>query len=99
MDIWVYTDMSNRGRIRKYLRITRIKRALTARAISICVTFLITFLITGDIKTGALVSCVDTVIKLFIYYGHETVWERKMAMDIRKIKKKKYGKEIKRTNT
>ena len=79
--------MSNRGRITKYLRVTRIKRALTARAISICITFLVTFLLTGDIKTGALVSSIDTIIKLFVYYGHETVWERKMTMDIRKIKK------------
>jgi len=80
-------DMSNRGIIAKYLRVTRIKRALTARAISVCVTFLITFIITGNIKTGVLVSCVDTIIKLFIYYGHETIWERKMAIDIKKIKK------------
>ena len=57
--------MSNRGRIAKYLRITRIKRAFTSRAISVCVTFIIIYIVTGNIKTGVLIGSIDTVIKLW----------------------------------
>tara|TARA_R110000751_G_scaffold302645_1_gene416814 strand:- start:48 stop:305 length:258 start_codon:yes stop_codon:yes gene_type:complete len=79
-------DMSNRGRIAKYLRVTRIKRAFTSRAISVCVTFIIIYVVTGNIKTGVLIGSIDTVIKLCLYYWHETFWENKITVDIKKIK-------------
>ena len=42
--------------------------------------------------TWRIVGTIDTmllgwlIIKLFIYYGHETIWEQKMTKDIKKIK-------------
>jgi|TARA_Y100000310_G_scaffold344586_1_gene458147 uncharacterized membrane protein len=78
--------MSRKEKIQKYLRFTRIKRACTARVISILITISVGWFLTGDFKLGLSLGAIDTVIKLFIYYGHETVWEQKMTKDIKKIK-------------
>ena len=79
-------EIEKKRKIEKYLRFTRVKRALTARTISLFITFLIGWFITGDLKIGLSIGAIDTLIKLFIYYGHETVWEQKMTKDIKKIK-------------
>jgi uncharacterized membrane protein len=42
--------------------------------------------LTGNPIIGLSIGTVDFIIKLFIYYGHETIWEKKMARDIRQIK-------------
>ena len=78
--------MSRREKIRRYLRFTRIKRACTARIISVFITISVGWFLTGDFKLGLSLGAIDTVIKLFIYYGHETIWEQKMTKDIKKIK-------------
>lgn len=74
--------------IYKYLRITRIKRAITSRLISTIITTIIGWLVTGDPFVGLSIGAVDTLIKLFTYYIHEGWWERKISKDIRKIKYK-----------
>ena len=78
--------MSKKDKIKRYLRLTRIKRAFTARIASLFITFLVGWLITGDIRIGLSIGAIDTVIKLFIYYGHESIWETKMTKDIKQIK-------------
>ena len=79
-------EIEKRKKIEKYLKFTRVKRALTARTISLIITFSIGWFITGDLRIGLSIGAIDTLIKLFIYYGHETVWEQKMTKDIKKIK-------------
>ena len=79
--------MSRKERIQRYLMITRIKRAFTARAISLLITISIGWFLTGDFQLGLSIGAIDTVIKLFIYYSHESIWETKMAKDIKRIKK------------
>ena len=79
-------EIEKKKKIEKYLKFTRVKRALTARTISLIITSLIGWFITGDPKIGLSIGAIDTLIKLFIYYGHETVWEQKMTKDIKKIK-------------
>ena len=78
--------MSKKDKIKRYLRLTRIKRAFTARIASLFITFLVGWLITGDIRIGLSIGAIDTIIKLFIYYGHESIWENKMTKDIKQIK-------------
>ena len=78
--------MGKKDKIKRYLRLTRIKRAFTARVASLLITFLVGWLVTGDARVGLSISAIDTVIKLFIYYGHESVWEKKMTKDIKQIK-------------
>ena len=75
-------------KIQRYLTITRIKRAISSRLISTIVTCLVGWLVTGNPYIGLSIGAVDMVIKLGLYYIHETLWEKKMTKDIRKIKKK-----------
>lgn len=77
-----------RRKIQRYLTITRVKRAISARIISTIVTFLVGWVVTGNPYIGLSIGAVDMVIKLGLYYIHETLWEKKMTKDIRKIKKK-----------
>lgn len=77
-----------REKIKKYLTVTRIKRAISARVISTLVTVLVGWLVTGNPYIALSIGAVDTIVKLFLYYTHETLWEKKMTKDIKKIKKK-----------
>jgi len=77
-----------REKIKRYLTITRIKRAISARVISTLVTVLVGWLVTGNPYIELSIGAVDTIVKLFLYYAHETLWEKKMTKDIKKIKKK-----------
>ena len=80
--------MEKEKKIRKYLTITRIKRAISARVISVIVTTLVGWAVTGNPYIGLSIGAVDMLIKLGLYYVHETLWEKKMSKDIKKIKKK-----------
>ena len=75
-------------KIKRYLTVTRIKRAISARVISTVVTVLIGWLVTGNPYIGLSIGAADMVIKLGLYYMHESLWEKKMTKDIKKIKKK-----------
>jgi len=78
--------MCKKDKIKRYLIITRIKRACSARVISLIVTALVAWFVTGNPLVGITIGAVDTVIKLGLYYTHETIWEKKMAKDIKEIK-------------
>ena len=78
--------MSKKEKIKHYLMVTRIKRAISARVISIVVTSFIGWIITGDPLIGLSIGSADAIIKIFIYYTHETLWEKKMTKEIKKIK-------------
>ena len=77
-----------REKIIRNLTITRVKRAISARVISTLVTVLVGWLVTGNPYIALSIGAVDTIIKLFLYYVHETLWEKKMTKDIKKIKNK-----------
>ncbi len=79
--------------INKYLIITRVKRSISARIISTLITVLIVWFITGNPFMGLSIGGVDMVIKLIVYYIHESIWEKKITKDIRKIKSKFYKNE------
>jgi len=78
--------MSRKEKIKRYLIWTRVKRACTARIASLIVTSLVGWAITGNPLIGLSIGAMDLIIKMFLYYGHETIWERKMAKDIKQIK-------------
>lgn len=79
--------MSVKYKIKKYLVITRIKRALISRIISIIITFLVGWAMTGNPFLGLSIGAADTMFKLLLYYYYERWWEKKMSKDIKKIKK------------
>ncbi len=78
-----------RKKIHQYLKITRIKRAVISRIISIIVTFLIGWVMTGNPFIGLSIGAADTIFKIIIYYYYEGWWEKRITKDIRKIKKGK----------
>lgn len=81
-----------RKKIHRYLKITRVKRAIISRIISIVVTFLIGWVMTGNPFIGLSIGAADTVFKLIIYYFYEGWWEKKITKDIRKIKRQNLNK-------
>ena len=50
-------------------------KAVSWRATATTTTFLIAWMVTGDIGAGAAIGGVEAVAKMFLYYGHERAWE------------------------
>ncbi|MGC6396798.1 MAG: DUF2061 domain-containing protein [Ilumatobacteraceae bacterium] len=53
-----------------------ILKTLTWRFVATTTTFLIAWVVTGDLKAGATVGGIEAVSKMVLYYVHERVWER-----------------------
>jgi uncharacterized membrane protein len=51
-------------------------KAVTYRVFGSAGTALIAYLFTGDIKLGASIGMLDSVLKIGIYYLHERIWYR-----------------------
>ena len=51
-------------------------KAITWRVIASVTSFLIGWMVTGDIHTGIAVGAFDVVIKFILYYMHERAWFR-----------------------
>lgn len=51
-------------------------KALSWRFIATIITTMIVYAITGQREFAAGIGLADTVIKLFIYFGHERLWNR-----------------------
>lgn len=51
-----------------------IKKAISWRLISIVITTLLAWLVTGNFAVGAVIGSIDAVIKLYVFYLHERVW-------------------------
>jgi uncharacterized membrane protein len=51
-------------------------KAITWRITGTLDTFLLTLLITGKLSFALSISATELFTKIFLYYGHERVWER-----------------------
>lgn len=51
-------------------------KALTWRVTATTTTFIITWIVTGNLETGLIVGGIEATIKMFLYYFHERVWYR-----------------------
>lgn len=51
-------------------------KALTYRVLGSAGTAAIAYVATGDVKIGASVGVIDSIVKIGIYYAHERVWYR-----------------------
>ena len=49
-------------------------KALSWRTVGCIDTFLLTYLITGELKYGAFVATGEVITKLILYYIHERAW-------------------------
>ena len=50
-------------------------KAFSWRIVATFTTASIAFAITGQLDTAALIGSIEFVLKFFIYYGHERIWQ------------------------
>mgnify|MGYP003661746902 CR=1 FL=1 len=53
-----------------------IAKSITYRLISTATGFLVVWLLSKDVKTGAMFSIVELIYKPLQYYIHERIWQR-----------------------
>jgi uncharacterized membrane protein len=51
-------------------------KALSWRIIAVCITALTVYVFTSEGDLALEVGLADSAIKIFIYYGHERLWNR-----------------------
>ena len=49
-------------------------KTMTWRITASLTTFLIAWILTGDILVGASIGSIEAVSKIFLYYFHERIW-------------------------
>jgi len=49
-------------------------KTITWRITASLTTFLIAWILTGDILVGASIGSIEAVSKIFLYYFHERIW-------------------------
>ena len=49
-------------------------KTLTWRVIASLTTFLIAWILTGDLLIGASIGSIEAIAKFFLYYFHERIW-------------------------
>ena len=49
-------------------------KTLTWRITASLTTFLIAWVLTGDILVGASIGSIEAIAKIFLYYFHERIW-------------------------
>lgn len=53
-----------------------ILKAITWRIIASFTTFALTYIVTGEISKAASVGIFDVIVKIFLNYLHERVWDK-----------------------
>ena len=53
-----------------------VAKALTYRAMSVSLTFVISLLITGKLSWATAIAGTEALTKMFLYYGHERIWNK-----------------------
>ena len=51
-------------------------KAISYRIISVAITFVISYFITGSLKEASAIVSIDVVLKLAVYYYHERLWHK-----------------------
>jgi uncharacterized membrane protein len=49
-------------------------KTLTWRVTAILTTFLIAWILTGDLLIGLSIGSIEALAKIFLYYYHERIW-------------------------
>ena len=69
----------------KESRVRSLLKALSWRIIATITTMLIAFSITGEIDAAIMIGSIEFVLKFFIYYAHERIWQIMPRGTIRQI--------------
>ena len=51
-----------------------VSKTITWRITASLTTFLIAWMLTGDLLIGATIGSVEAIAKIFLYYFHERIW-------------------------
>tara|TARA_B100000767_G_C19733203_1_gene522700 strand:- start:984 stop:1190 length:207 start_codon:yes stop_codon:yes gene_type:complete len=51
-----------------------ISKTITWRITASLTTFLIAWMLTGDLLIGASIGTIEAITKIFLYYFHERIW-------------------------
>ena len=51
-----------------------IAKTMTWRVTASLTTFLIAWILTGDLLIGATIGSIEAIAKIFLYYYHERIW-------------------------
>ena len=51
-----------------------ISKTITWRIAASLTTFLIAWILTGDLLIGVSISSIEAIAKIFLYYFHERIW-------------------------
>ena len=49
-------------------------KTITWRVTASLTTFLIAWILTGDLLIGASIGSIEAIVKIFLYYYHERIW-------------------------
>ena len=60
----------------KRKRIISVCKTCTWRIVASLDTFLLSWLVTGNVTMGASIASLEVVTKMFLYYVHERQWEK-----------------------
>lgn len=75
------------GSVMKRINSSQVRSLLKAcswRVVASLDTMLLVWLVTGSLETGAAIGIIEIVTKIFIYYGHERLWDKVKVKVIRK---------------
>lgn len=57
-------------------KIISLTKTCTWRVVASLDTFLLSWLITGNVKMGMGIASLEVITKMFLYYAHERQWEK-----------------------
>jgi uncharacterized membrane protein len=49
-------------------------KTMTWRVTASLTTFIIAWILTGDLFVGASIGSIEAIVKIFLYYYHERIW-------------------------
>ena len=74
--VWAVLHLNNYMNYKKRAHIISFCKTCTWRIVASADTFLLSWLITGNITMGASIASLEVLTKMFLYYFHERQWEK-----------------------
>ena len=70
-------------------------KSVSYRLISVSITFVISYYITGDVAVAGAIMSADAVIKMIVYFYHERLWR----LIYKKVNRNKWRKRERKTSS
>ncbi len=83
--------MESEQQVYRESRLRSLLKALSWRVVATLTTGLIAFFITGEVDTAIMIGGIEFVLKFFIYYVHERLWQLIPRGGIRRLYNQLFG--------